>query len=413
RHLVTEHGVKHLLLTSRRGQAAEGATELKTNLTALGAQVTIAACDVADRTALTELLTSIERPLTAVVHAAGVLDDGILTSLTPERLDTVLRPKIDAAWNLHELTDNLDAFVLFSSLAGTLGNPGQANYAAANTFLDTLAHHRHAHGQPATSIAWGLWDEDGAMTGGLADTDRARMASGGVVPLSAEEGLELFDAALGLGEPVSVPARIDMAALRARAVAGDLPGVLRGLVRVPVRRQATGGEAPALRLAGLSEEERERELLGLVRARAAEVLGHATPDTVDPERGFNEIGFDSLTAVELRNRLGAATGLRLPATLVFDHPTPVAMARYLAGELGPRSEPSAAAVLAELDRLEASLTQAPPDEADRLVLAARLRDVLVRLDAVDPGGAPGVAEQIQDASDDEIFDFIDNELGIS
>ncbi|HEX2316836.1 MAG TPA: SDR family NAD(P)-dependent oxidoreductase, partial [Thermomonospora sp.] len=332
RHLVTEHGVKHLLLTSRRGEVAEGATELKTDLTALGAQVTIVACDVADRAALAELLTSIERPLTAVVHAAGVLDDGVLTSLTHERLDTVLRPKIDAAWNLHELTHDLDAFVLFSSLAGTLGNPGQANYAAANTFLDSLAHHRHAHGLPATSIAWGLWEQAGAMTGELAAADRARMADAGVLPIGDEEGVALFDAALTPGRPVVAAARIERAGLRASAEAGTLPPVLRALVPASARR-AAGASSWAQRLTGLTEADQHDLVLGLVRATTVAVLRRQDADGIDDERAFKELGFDSLTAVELRNRLGAATGLRLPTTLVFDHPTPAALARHLRGEL--------------------------------------------------------------------------------
>ncbi|HEX2315620.1 MAG TPA: SDR family NAD(P)-dependent oxidoreductase, partial [Thermomonospora sp.] len=329
RHLVAEHGVKHLLLTSRRGEAAEGATELKADLTALGADVRIAACDVADRAALAELLTSIERPLTAVVHAAGVLDDGVLTSLTPERLDTVLRPKIDAAWNLHELTHDLDAFVLFSSLAGTLGNPGQANYAAANTFLDTLAHHRHTHGLPATSIAWGPWSDGDGMAASLDATGQARIGRAGVVPIGGEEGVALFDTAVRSGRPLVVAARFDRAALR--ALDGDVPEVLRGLVRTGGRRAATG--SLARRLTGVPEAEREGVVLELVRASVAEVLGHGTPDGVNTGQAFKDLGFDSLMAVELRNRLNTATGLRLPATLVFDHPTSEVLARHLTEEL--------------------------------------------------------------------------------
>ncbi|HEX2314119.1 MAG TPA: type I polyketide synthase, partial [Thermomonospora sp.] len=354
RHLVTEHGVKHLLLTSRRGEAAEGATELKADLTALGADVTIAACDVADRTALAELLSGIQRPLTAVVHAAGVLDDGVLTGLTPERLRRVLRPKIDAAWNLHELTRHHDlaAFVVFSSLAGILGAPGQANYSAANTFLDALAQHRHARGLPATSLAWGLWAEDGAMTENLDAADQARTRRGGVAPLSREEGLALFDAAIGDGAPVLVPARLDLAGLRDQ---GDAtPSVLRGLIRTPAPRAvaAGGGSALAGRIAGLPEPEQHRLVLETVRLHVAAVLGHSSPGTIDAERAFKELGFDSLMAVELRNHLNTATGLRLPASLVFDHPNASALAEHIRRELA--GTPREAVVTATPAALDAS-----------------------------------------------------------
>ncbi|WP_103566322.1 type I polyketide synthase [Actinomadura rubteroloni] len=408
RHLVTEHGVSDLLLVSRRGADAPGATELETDLIALGATVTFAACDTADRDAVAELLDG--RNLGAIVHTAGVLRDATLTGLTHDHLDQVFRPKVDAAWNLHTLAPETP-LVLFSSLAGVLGNPGQANYAAANTFLDTLAQHRATQGLPGTSIAWGLWDEPGDLTDNLSDTDRARMAETGVLSLSHEQGLALFDAALAQAAPVVVAARLHTTALRDQAAAGTLSPALRGLVRVPPTRRAA--PAATLALDGLDPEERLRELTRLVRSQAAAVLGHADADGVDPDRGFNEIGFDSLTAVELRNRLGGATGLRLPATLVFDHPTPNALARHLSGELGAGGA-STASVLAELDRIEADLAALAPAGEDRRVLTGRIQQFLARLGETD--GDPGeteVAEQIGSASDDEIFDFIDNELGIS
>ncbi|WP_344319586.1 type I polyketide synthase, partial [Streptomyces yatensis] len=340
RHLVVERGVRRLLLVSRRGGEAPGAAELSAELTELGAAVRWAACDVADRDQLAEVLRAIpaEHPLTAVVHTAGVLDDGVFGSLTSERLERVLRPKVDAAWNLHELTRDLDlsAFVLFSSAAGVFGNAGQGNYAAANAFLDALAQHRAARGLPGTSLAWGLWADSSAMTGELDDADVSRMSRGGVLALSATEGLELFDAAGRLGEALLVPMALDMAALRAQAAGGALAPLFRGLVRVPARRAAEGAAASgalAGRLAGLDAAEQLDVLLDLVRTNVATVLGYAGPETVDPDRSFRELGFDSLTAVELRNALGAVSELRLPATLVFDYPTPMVLAEFLRAEV--------------------------------------------------------------------------------
>ncbi|MGW6445274.1 SDR family NAD(P)-dependent oxidoreductase [Lentzea sp. NPDC055074] len=328
RHLVETHGARHLVLASRRGIPAE----LEAELTALGADVTSVACDVGDRDAVAGLLGSLERPLTAVVHAAGVLDDGVVESLTPERLDAVARPKADAARHLHELTRHLDlaAFVLFSSVAATFGNRGQANYAAANAYLDALAQHRRATGLPAVSLAWGFWAERSALTSGLGEADLNRMKAGGVLPLSTEDGLALLDAGIRRDEALLAPVRLNIAALRQQAV----PPLLRGLVRGTRRRAAQAGTSGfADRLAAVTGPERERLLLDLVRTHVGAVLGHASPDAVEPLRAFKDTGFDSLTAVELRNRLTAATGLRLPATLIFDHPTPMALAEHLRAEL--------------------------------------------------------------------------------
>jgi thioesterase domain-containing protein/short-subunit dehydrogenase/acyl carrier protein len=329
RHLVTAHDVRRLVLTSRN---ASGATELQAELTALGADVRLAACDAADRTALAELLADVP-DLAAVVHAAGVLDDGVLSSLTPERMDAVLRPKVDAAWHLHELTAdrNLSAFVLFSSVSATFGGPGQGNYAAANTFLDALAAHRAARGLPAQSLAWGLWET--GMSSALDSADRKRMSRGGVHALPVEQGLALFDTATSLAEPALVPAKLDLTGL-----GGQVASVLKGLVR-PARRAAStaapvsGEDALRAALAGKPEHDQQAVLLDLVRATAATVLGHAGPEAVRPDVGFLVAGFDSLTAVELRNALGASTGLRLPPTLVFDFPAPADLAAHLRTEL--------------------------------------------------------------------------------
>ncbi|MGA6151788.1 type I polyketide synthase [Stenotrophomonas sp. NPDC087984] len=361
RHLVTEHGVRHLLLTSRRGPAAEGMAELYAELAELGAAVTVAACDTADREALAGLLGAIPaaHPLTAVIHAAGVLDDGVVDALDPERLDRVLRPKVDAAWNLHELTADHDlaAFVLYSSVVATIGNAGQANYAAANAFLDSLAQHRRARGLAAQSLAWGLWEQRSGMSGHLADADVRRMARSGIRPLPSAEGMELFDAARAAGDATLVPVRLDLADLRRRAASGSpgreaVPAYLRGLVRTPVRRVVrAGGGGGAVetdesslgrRLAALAAADRDPFLLDLVREHAAAVLGLAAPEDIEATRAFREVGFDSLTAVELRNRLGAATGLRLPTTLLFDYPTPAVLVDHLRREaLGEREEVAA------------------------------------------------------------------------
>ncbi len=411
RHLVTAHGVRHLVLTSRRGRAAPGGAELVADLAELGADVVVAACDAADREALAGVLAAIpaSHPLTAVVHAAGTLDDGLLTGLTPERLRTVLRPKLDAGWHLHELTADADlaAFVLFSSMAGVLGNAGQGNYAAANAFLDALAHHRGVRGLPATALDWGLWADASAMTGGLGEPDLARMAAAGVTALTDEEGLAQFDAALALAGPQLVAAKLDRA--RLRTTDGPVPALLRGLVRPATRRVA---EVPAddtlpARLAALPEPDGAALVLDVLRDHVAAVLGHDEQDTIAPDRPFKELGFDSLTAVELRNRLGTATGLRLPATLVFDHPTPAELGRYLYTRLAPAPEPPATAVLTELTRINTALGSLTLEAEDRGRVAVLLRAMLAKVPEEAPAGPASPASL--EAGD--LLAFIDNELG--
>ncbi len=340
RHVVNHHGARNLLLLSRRGPDAPGAAELAAELSSAGAQVSVVACDVADRAALDKTIADISVPLTAVIHAAGVLDDAVVTSLTPERVDAVLRAKVDAAWHLHELTSDLhlSAFVMFSSMAGLVGSSGQGNYAAANSFLDGLAAHRRARGLPAISLAWGLWDQASDMTGGLDADGRARLARTGVKALSSAEALQLFDTAMIVDEPFLLPARIDLAALRANAAV--VPPMFADLITTSTRRQVDDSlaatkskSALAQRLHGLPDDEQHALLLDLVRSHIATVLGNITPEAIDPDKAFQELGFDSLTAVEMRNRLKAATGLALSPTLIFDYPTPSRLAAYFRTEL--------------------------------------------------------------------------------
>ena len=446
RHLAATGRARGLVLASRSGPQAAGAAGLAADLAAelagRGAAVSLTACDAADRAALAAVLARIPAatPLTGVVHAAGVLDDGVTGSLTPERVDAVMRPKADAAWHLHELTQgmNLDAFVLFSSASAAFGGLGQANYAAANAFLDGLAAARQAAGLPGVSLAWGLWADASAMTGHLGQDDLARMGRGGVRALSAEQGLALLDAALARDEALLIPARLDVAGMRARAArGGTLPAVWRGLVPPggPGRAQAgaaavasagaagpAGGADPAggLRgqLAGLDEEQRVRVLGDVVRGCVAAVLGHGSAEGVEPGRAFKDLGFDSLTALELRNRLNAVTGLRLPATLIFDCPTPGAVAVFLGSELAGGAGAGAAAarlpVVADLDRLESVLSGLGPGCAVRADITRRLQTILSKwLEAQGTAESDDSDTGFESATPDEVFGFLDEEFGSS
>jgi NADPH:quinone reductase-like Zn-dependent oxidoreductase/acyl carrier protein len=339
RHLAERHGVRRLLLVSRRGRDAAGVDELVDELARSGCEATVAACDVGDRGALAALLDALEHPLTAVVHAAGVLDDGVVTDLDPERLERVMRPKVDAALNLHELTEHLDLsdFVLFSSAAAVLGSPGQGNYGAANAGLDALAQQRRVRGLPASSLAWGLWAGTGGMSSGLGEQDLARLARMGIRPLSEDHGRELFDAARRLGEPLLLPVSLDRAMLRSAAGSGMLPPLLQGLARAAARRQPDAGGTLAHRLANVDPAAWDEVVLDVVRSHVATVLGLSSAESVDPDRSFKELGVDSLAAVELRNRLVQTTEVELTATLVFDHPTAAAIAAYVRRQLDKRS----------------------------------------------------------------------------
>jgi acyl transferase domain-containing protein/acyl carrier protein len=401
RHAVTEYGARYLVLASRSGLDAPGAAQLRAELVALGAQVDIVACDVADRAAVAELLAAVpvEQPLTAVIHAAGVLDDGVIGSLTPDRLDMVLAPKADAAWHLHELTrgSDLAAFVLFSSVAGTVGGAGQGSYAAANTFLDGLAAHRRANGLVAQSVAWGMWAQFSSMTGHLGDTDIARMTRGGFTAMSNAEALALFDAAMLYGPVQVVAARLDSAAIRAQASAGLLPPLLREVLP-GLRRGAAGGTSPSTlkhRLLGLDSSEQLRVVLDVVCTHVAVVLGHDGATTIEPGRAFQDLGFDSLSAVEVRNRLKSVTGLQLPATVIFDYPNPAALAEHLLRQLSPDLAASDPDEETEIHRLLSSIPI-------KRIKAAGLLETLMSL----AGSATTMANS-DTHNDEELIDKMD------
>lgn len=416
RHLVRTYAVRRLVLAGRRGPAAPGAAELRDELVAAGAEVEVVACDAAARAAVDAVLASIppDRPLTAVVHAAGVLADGVFEQLTEEQIGAVLAAKVDAAWNLHEATEELDlaAFVLYSSIAGVIGSSGQANYAAANVFLDSLAHYRRISGLPATSLAWGPWRQGGGMTSALSDTDLARLRREGLLPLEDSDGMALFDAALAAGRAVSVAARLDRAALAERAPA-ELRAVMRGLIR-PTRRRAAGpvdGSPTGLagQLAGRSPAEQEQLLLEVIRAQAAAVLGYHSAAEISADKQFSDTGFDSLGIMEFRNRLEASAGVRLAATTMFDYPTPVALAGFLRREIAPDDDPMPG-ITREFDSLARRCAEAELSPAQRSELAGLLAVLQRQLEGSDQSAADlaGNAENLDDADDRELFDFIDN-----
>ncbi|WP_410606951.1 acyltransferase domain-containing protein [Amycolatopsis sp. lyj-109] len=414
RHLVTHHGVRKLVLASRRGLDADGAKDLVTDLTGEGADVSVVACDLTDRDQVAALLGE-HRPA-SVIHTAGVLDDGVIGTLTPERLAKVFAPKVDAVRHLDELTRDLDAFVVFSSGSGVFGSPGQGNYAAANAFLDAAMASRRAAGLPGLSLAWGLWEQATGMTAHLGGTDQARMSRGGVRPITAEEGMALFDAALGAPPALLVPVKLDLREVRA---GGAVPHLLRGLVRTGRRRAQGASTASTMddslkrRLAGLAAPEQEALLVDLVRNQVATVLGHAGPDAVRADTAFKDAGFDSLTSVDLRNRLRESTGLKLPATLAFDYPTPLVLARHLRDELGAGDD-ALSMVHARLEDVEALLGGLLLDESTKTGLTLRLQGLVARCNGVlDQADGETLADRLESASADEVLDFIDEELGLT
>jgi NAD(P)-dependent dehydrogenase (short-subunit alcohol dehydrogenase family)/acyl carrier protein len=426
-HLVARYGVAHVVLVSRSGADGAGVADLVDRLKAAGAEVTVAACDVADRDALAALIAGLPSayPLKGVFHAAGVIDDGLVASLTPDRVDTVLRAKVDGAWNLHELTRDMDlsAFVLFSSMAGIVGSPGQGNYAAANSFLDGLAASRRARGLAGLSVAWGLWEQASGMTQHLSERDIARMSRGGLAPLSTPHALQLFDEAMLADRPLLVAARIDATGLGA---GGAVPPVLRDLAARPGRRLISDADAAvstsglASRLQGLSTEQRHHQLVELVCTSAATVLGRSNAD-IEATLPFQDLGFDSLTAVELRNRLKMATGLTLSPSLIFDFPTPAALAEHVDEQLSsvptaaPAGGPDPLARFNAIARELQTLVNQPnwsPD--DRIRLAARIQAIVSELETpppLTPSDAHVIDDDIATATERELFAILDDDFG--
>jgi polyketide synthase 12 len=439
-HLVRTWHTRHLLLVSRSGPDAPGAKELAARLGELGARVRIEAADVTEAAAVAALVAGVdpEHPLTGVIHAAGVLDDAVVTSQTPERVARVWAAKATAAAHLHAATADLrlGMFVMFSSAAGVLGSPGQANYAAANAFCDALAAQRRALGMPGVSVAWGLWAESSDMTGNLTEADLARMARSGIAAMAGDHALALLDAAVQHGGHQLIAADVNTRVLAAQPP-DSRPAALRALAaasagggRTTERRTAAAAGAQPVdwagRLAGLSADERHRLLLDLVRGHATTVLGHADAEVVQADTSFKELGFDSLTAVELRNRLAAATGLRLPAALVFDYPEASILADYLLERLAPaessgrsgagraRGRSGADPALSELAKLEATLAGLDVTDGESGTVTARLESLLATWKAArNQAGGATAAERLESASAAQVLDFIDNELGVS
>ncbi len=419
RHLVHTHGVRHLLLLGRRGADTPGMADLCRELTGAGADVRVAACDAADRDALAAVLDTVPAaaPLTAVVHAAGVVDDGMLATLTTEQADRVLRPKTDAATHLHHLTTPLGvrAFVICSSLAGTLGGGGQSAYAAANAYLDALCRRRRADGLPALSLAWGPWESGAGMTAQLSTADLGRIARSGLRPLTPQEGLALFDTAHADDEPVLLPFHFEPVGLSAadRAV---LPTPLRALAPRPVTRTtgaATGLAGLRERLRPLSPDDRAGALEDVVRAEVAAVLALPSTDAVPVTRAFKSLGFDSLMAVDLRNRLSVLTGVRLPATLVFDHPTPRALAAELLDGIALDPPPASDPALLALRDLETAVRSSDRGTTeDRGALATRLRVLLATLEE-SAADRPASDADLESASAEELVSLLDDEFGLS
>ncbi|WP_205024103.1 SDR family NAD(P)-dependent oxidoreductase, partial [Streptomyces sp. HB132] len=416
---LASQGAEHLLLVSRRGATAPGAAELEAELTEAGARVTVTACDITDADALRELLAAVpdEYPLTAVIHTAAVLDDGAVTTLTFDQVDRVLRAKAQAAWRLHELTRELEltAFVLFSSLAGTVGMAGQGNYAPANAYLDALAQYRRSQGLKATSVAWGSWAQGGMAE--LTAVNEVRLRHG-VPLLSPESAVSALEAALEHDDTTVVIADIDWDRFTHAYTATRSSHLLDEIPEARSVLEAAGTADPTTPLpdvlARLAPQERDRQLMSTVRTHVAAVLGHESADAVGLRRQFLELGLDSVTAVELRNRLNTATGLRLPTTVVFDHPTVADLVRHLGAELFDGTEGSGTPGAAELDSLENLVAAMSDGDPSRAQIGGRLRSLLRSVSGTAQQETAAVeSEELEAASNDEIFEFIEKEFGIS
>ncbi|MEC3976986.1 type I polyketide synthase, partial [Amycolatopsis sp. H20-H5] len=417
---LADRGAEHLVLASRSGADAAGAEHLVEELAAKGVSVSVMACDVTDRAAVVELLASVpaERPLTALVHAAASLDGGPIADMTPAEFGDIMAAKVLGAAHLDELLDHdsIQTVLLFGSISATWGVGNQSAYAAANAYLDALARERHDRGGHTVSVAWGPW-EAGMLTH---DTEMANsLRRGGLPLLPVDSGLATLDRILAEDEPCPVVARIEWArfhprftSLRPSPLLADLPEV-RALSTAESPISATRGAALIEKLTALPEEDREPAVLDLICSHVAVVLGYDSAEQVDRKRAFKDVGFDSLIAVQLRNRLNAATGLRLPVTLVFDYPNPTSLASFLRSEVATSVPSPTDAALAEFDRLEASLSSIPSEDTEvRDVLVSRARELLSRLSGTAPAAnAEGDVATLTAASDDELFSFINTQLG--
>jgi len=406
KHLVTRHGVPSIVLTSRRGPEAPGAAELEAELRELGAEVTVVACDITDREDAAALLAAVpaEYPLRGVIHAAVVLEDGVIGSLDPERIDRTLSAKLDGAWNLHQLTAQceLSTFVLFSSVMGLFGGPGQANYAAANTFLDALAAYRRTRGLPVTSLVWGGWIDSRVIASIGAADPTAKADRLGIAAFSSEEGLALFDLTYAADRAVAVPLRLEMSDLRAQARAGVISPLLRRLVRVPAHNVRDGAGSLARLAASGPAERREAIVLEAVLTEVAAALGHASARAIDSKSTFRQLGFDSLAAIVVRNRLNFLTDLRLPATLIFDHPTPLAAATYIATRLQPGEQ------RVEVDPSDAEIRRALASVPLDRLREAGLAEALLRL--ASSGVQPASVDRAQLIDAMEVEELIERAL---
>ncbi|MFJ5843345.1 SDR family NAD(P)-dependent oxidoreductase, partial [Streptomyces shenzhenensis] len=442
---LARNGARTLVLTSRQGPAAPAVAALRTELEELGADVVIEACDVTDAVALATLrdtLADAGTPVRTVVHTAGVASELPIAELDEDAYAAVVRAKVVGAQVLDEiLGDELAAFVVYSSIAGVWGSARAGAYAAGNAHLDALIERRRAHGRPGTALAWGPWGG-----GGMADERLTReMQRRGISALDPEEAVAAFGRVVRADDATVTLADIDWARLAGIFTANRPSPLFDPLVTVETERggvdpdgtatavgtagtagsgAGTAGATPLVaRWTALSGGERRRMLVETVCTQAAAELGHASGGAIEPERPFRDLGFDSLAAVGLRQRLEELTGLKLPATLVFDHPTPMALAQFVASVLVERvyGASGASAVFGELDRLETALAalDAGSDPAARGRITLRLSNLLTRFQNADDepaaasGAAETAAEQLGSATDDQLFDLIEKEFGIS